>query len=251
MSEREREDNEDAAWLLARERGQSGSTVSDATKARYARLQALITDLPATPAGATPRAGWQQGVLAAIDGAEAEPDAPSDPAPSQPIDGATPKRRNTRPRRWAAAAAIFAVAAGVAIVLAVYRDGGGPDGLVAQPTIAFEVEPADRPHRSADPSIGDTLIVRAVVEGPGELRIYDAAGVERARCTVPAPDCSIDRSGQRTMLRLTMLLRVPGALRAVLFAAPLGGPSGGMDADVEAAVRAAIARTPRDLVEVH
>jgi hypothetical protein len=131
----------------------------------------------------------------------------------------------------------------------VYRNrGGGPDGRT--PTLAFEVEPANRPHRGSDPSVGDNMIVRGVVEGPGELRVYDDTGVEQARCTVPAADCSVDRSGTRTTLRLTMRPRVPGALHAVLFAAPLDGPSQGLDADVEAAGRAGITLTSRD-VPVH
>jgi hypothetical protein len=252
VSEHEREDNDDAAWLLARERGQPGPTVSAATTARYARLQSLITDLPAMPAGVSPRAGWQRDVLAAIDATEAEPEHPRNPAPVRPIDSAPPERMRTRPRRWAAATAIFAAAAVVAILLAMYRDrSGAPDGRLAEPTVAFEVAPADRAHRSSDPSVGDTLIVRGGVEGPGELRVYDAAGVEQARCTVPAPDCSVDHSGKRTTLRLTMPLRVPGALRVILLTVPLGGPSGGLDADVKAAVRAGIAVTPRELVDVH
>ena len=250
MSERERDDNEEVAWLLARERGQPGPAVSDATAARYARLQSLITDLPAMPAGVSPRAGWQQDVLASIDVAEAEPEAPSNLAPVPSIDSAAPERRSTRQRRWAAATASFAIAAAVAILLAVYLDRGGRGGPAAESLVAFEVQPANRSHRSADPSAGDTLIVRGVVEGLGELRVYDAAGAELARCIGPAPDCTVDRSGTRTTLRLTMVLRLSGALHAVLFAAPLGGPSGGLDADVEAAGRAGIAVTPRGL-EVH
>jgi len=160
VSERERDDNEDAAWLVARERGQPGPAVSDATAARYARLQSLITDLPALPAGVTPRAGWQQDVLASIDAAEAEPDAPSNLAPVPSIDSAAPKRTSTRRRRWAAATASFAVAAVVVILLAGYLDRGGPDGPAVESIVAFEVEPADRPHRGSDPSAGDTLIVR-------------------------------------------------------------------------------------------
>jgi hypothetical protein len=252
MSEGDREDDEEAAWLVARERGQPGRTVSDATAARYRQLQALITDLPVTPDGVRPRADWQQDVLAAIDADEAEPDAPRSPAPAGSSDGATPTRMNARPRRWVVATAIVAMAASAAILLAVYRDSGRrAREPVTGPVLAFDVEPANRPHRSSDPSVGDTLIVRGGVEGPGELRVYDAAGVEQARCRVPAPDCTVERSGQRTTLRLTVPLRVPGALRALLFAAPLGGASGGIDADVEAAMRAGISVTPGDLVNVH
>jgi hypothetical protein len=248
VSEDEREDSDDVAWLLARERGEPGPIVSAATSARYERLQALIKDLPAMPAGVPPRAGWQRDVLAAIDAGEAEAEAPSEPAAVRAIDP-PPKRTSSSRRRWAAAMAIFAVAAVVVIVLAVSRDRGPGVGGAA-PTLAFEVQPVARAHRGTDASAGDTAIARGVVDGPGELRVYDAAGIEQARCAAPAPDCTVDRSGTRTTLRLTMPLQVPGTLRAILLPAPLGGPSNGMDADIGAAVRAGMAVTSREL-EVH
>ena len=252
MSENEREndeDHEDVAWLLARERGEPGPAVSDVTAARYARLESLIADLPALPPGVTSRPGWEQDVLAGIDAAEAERDAPSRPAPVPLCDPVPPARMRTRSRRWAVATAVFAAAVGV-ILLAVYRHSGGARAvLAAGPALDFEVESASRVrHRGSDPSVGDTLIVRGVVEGPGELRVYDDTGVERARCTVPAPDCRVERSGTSTTLRLTVLLRTPGTLSAVLFAAPLGGPLRGLDADVEAARRAGIALISKDRV---
>ena len=254
------EDDEDDeyVWLLARERGQPGPTVPDGTEERYAQLQSLITDLPAipaTPGGVSSRVGWEQDVFAAIDAAEAEPEAPRNlspspvavPVPVPPTDPAGPKRMSSRSRRWSAVIASVAIAAGVAIALAVYRYRGAP----AVPTLAFEVELARRPHRTPDTSVGDTLIVRGVVKGQGELRVYGAAGVEDARCTGPAPGCAVDRSGERTELQLTMLLHVPGAVRAVLFAAPLGEASRGLDADLEAARHAGIAIATLEPVEVH
>jgi hypothetical protein len=245
VSDDDREDSDESAWLLARERGQAGPTVSAATTARYARLQALITDLPAMPGGVPPRAGWQRDVLAAIDAAEAEPEAPSKPAPVRTNDGEPAKPSSPRRRRWATAMVIFAAAAIVAIVFAVFRDRGP-----GAPSIAFEVEPSERAHLSTDASVGDTLIVRAVVEGPGELRIYDAAGMEQAHCPEPAADCTVDTSGTHTTLRLRLRLRLPGTLRTILFPAPLGGPSGGMDADIRAAMRAGMAVTTLPF-EVH
>lgn len=247
MSEDDREERDEAAWLLARERGQPGPTVSAATTARYERLEALIKDLPAMPAGVPPRAGWQRDVLAAIDAAEAEAAAAIDPAPVRPVDDTPPKRTSSSRRRWAAAVALLAAAAVVVIVLIVSR-GRGAGGMA--PALAFEVVPADRALRSADASAGGTLIVRGVVEGRGELRVYDDAGREQARCAGPAPDCTVDRSGTRTTLRLTVRLRVSGTLRAILLSAPLDGPSRGMDADIRAAVRAGIAVTSRER-EVH
>jgi len=238
-------DDEDD-WLLARERGLPRPAVSDATAALYAQLQSLIKDLPATPAGVASRVGWEQDVFAAIDAAEAEPGAPRNPASLPPPTPAAPQRMS-RSRRWGVAIASVAIAAGVAVALAVYRHRGAP----AVPTLAFQVELASRPHRTSDTSVGDTLIVRGVVKGQGELRVYGDAGVEDARCRGPAPGCTIDRSGERTALQLTMLLRAPGALRAVLFAAPLGEASRGLDGDLEAARRAGIAMTTLEPVEVH
>ena len=248
MSDNEREDQEDASWLLARERGQPGPPASEATAARYERLQSMITNLPATPAGITAGAGWQREVLAAIDASEAGPDASRGLPPASSGAVAAPERSSPKSRRRAAITAVLAIAAAavVALLVAVYRHRDN----AAVPMLAFEIEPARQPHRGAEPSVGDTLLVHAVIEGPGELRIYNDAGVEQARCVTPAPGCTVERSGRRTTLRLTMQLRAPGALRAVLFAGPVVGSPGGIDADLEAAVRAGIAVTPRDLVIV-
>jgi hypothetical protein len=275
MTERAREDADHAAWVLARESGQPGPTVSDATAARYARLQALIADLPDTEAGVAPRPGWQHDVFAALDAADAEPLIARDPPPvgsgdatqvtarsaggavgipplrdpASPIDPAMSARTRQRPRRWAVATLVFAAV--VVAAISVYHYGGErSDGPGPEPTLAFEIEPAVRPHRSSEPSVGDQLIIRAEVAAAGELRVYDAAGLEAARCTVPAPACTVERSGRRATLRLTMPLRAPGTLRAVLFAAPVAAPSGRMDLDVEAAAHAGIGVIMREQ-EVH
>ena len=246
MSDDDREDHDDElAWLIARERGQPGPPVSAATAARHERLEALLKDLPAMPAGVPPRAGWQRDVLAAIDVADAEAEAASDPAAAGAIDPAPPPRASSPRRRWAAAGAILAAAAIVLIVLAVWRDRGpGPGGAV--PTLAFDPHLAPRPNRSPDVSAGDTLIVQGVVDGPGELRVYDAAGNEQGRCTGTEPGCTVERAGTRTTLRLTVQLREPGVIHAILLAAPLPGPSKGLNADLETVV----AVTSREL-QVH
>lgn len=275
MTERAREDADHAAWLFARESGQPGPAVSDATAARYAKLQALIADLPDTEAGVAPRTGWQHNVFAALDAADATPLTGRDPAPveasdatqatagpavvavgispfrdpASPIDPAMSARTRRRLRRWGVATVGFAAVAVVAISF--YRDGGErSDGREAEPTLAFEVERAARPHRSSEPSVGDQLVIRAGAAAAGELRVYDAAGLEAARCTVPTPACTVERSDRRATLRLTMPLRAPGTLRAVLFAASVAAPSGRMDLDVEAAARAGIGVTMREQ-EVH
>ena len=255
MSDHDPKDDDEVGGLGARERGQPGPTVSDATAAEYARLQSLIADLPAAPGGATLDKDWQQGVFAAIDAAEAKAEAkPGGPSQSTPVPSAasaTPERTRSRSRRWMASAAVFAMAAVVTVTLVVYRYSGRGVRPATEPLLAFEVEPANRPHRGHDPSIGDKLVVRGELAGAGELRVYDDTGAELVRCTVPTPDCSVERSGNRTTLQLTMVLRAPGALRAILFSAPLGGPPGSINDDSEAATRAGIAFTHHDLVEVH
>lgn len=251
MSNQDPKGDEEEAWLVARERGQPGPTVSDATAARHAQLTSLLKDLPAAPGGATLDTDWQQGVFAAIDAAEAKPGAPSQATPVPSVASATPGRTRPRSRRWMASAAVFAMAAVVTVTLVVYRYSGRGARPATEPLLAFEVEPANRPHRGSDPSIGDKLIVRGELDGAGELRVYDDTGAELVRCTVPTPDCSVGRSGNRTTLQLTMVLRAPGALRAILFFAPLGGPPGSINGDLEAATRARIAFTHHDLVEVH
>lgn len=234
MNSDEREDDDDAAWLLARERGAPAG--ADPRAVRYAQLGSLIADLPASPAGAQPRAGWKRDVLAAIDAAEAD-------------DATVPRGRW---RRWATAAAGLAAAAAVILVVARHGDHAERPALA----IRFDVAPGSHAHRGSDASVGDTLVVRGALartgEHPpaGELRIYDAAGGEQARCVAASPSCTIERNAEETTLRLTMLLRAPGALRAVLFAPPRNTPSEGIDVDIETAQRLGVAVTTQELVTV-
>src|SRR5688572_14480493 len=81
---------DDTAWLLARERGQRGAAIPEASAARYRRLEALVAELPATPIAPPP--GWQQRMLAALD---AMSDDPVGGAVTTPL----PERRTGR-RRW-------------------------------------------------------------------------------------------------------------------------------------------------------
>jgi len=238
LSEADREDEVDEAWLLARERGQHASTASSAIAVRYAEVEAAIAELPATPAGAEPPPDWQQRILAAIDAAEGATPATD----GQPAVGAIAKRRPAAWRRWAGPAGAAAMAACLALVL--YSSRAQDDARDGD--IAFEVQPASGTNRGAEPSVGGALIVRGLVDGPGELRVYNAAGVEQARCAVTAPDCEIDRSGKHTGLRLTVPLRVSGPMRAVLFSSPLAGSSLGMARDVEAAERGGIRVTSKE-----
>ena len=60
-------EDDDVAWLLARTKGAPAPSISPASAARYGKLEALISELPARPADAAPRPDWQDRVLAAID----------------------------------------------------------------------------------------------------------------------------------------------------------------------------------------
>jgi hypothetical protein len=118
-SERGADDERDHAWLLARERGEPGPTISEIRAGHYAQLETLIADLSAVPAGAVQRRNWEQDVLAVID---AEVGRPADRSAAPAAAVAPPPRRptatNSRRRRTVTAvAAAFAMVAGVAIVV--------------------------------------------------------------------------------------------------------------------------------------
>jgi hypothetical protein len=63
----ERREDDDVAWLLARAKGEPGPKISRARAARYEKLEALISELPAKPDEAAPPPDWQDRVFAAID----------------------------------------------------------------------------------------------------------------------------------------------------------------------------------------
>ena len=230
-----------------------------AADARTTRLRELIAELPATPGGVRSQVDWKQRVLAAIDVAEAAPEGLREPPAVRSLPRIEPIGHGRKSsgtthvaaRRWIIAASAGAIAAAAAILLVVSRGPAQAPPPAATPTVAFALVPGERLHRGDEPSVGDTLIFRGVTTGAGELRVYDPAGVEQARCTVVAPGCAVERDGGRTTLRLTLRLREPGALRAVMFETPLAtspGGSGGIDADLGVAARAGIASGFTELV---
>jgi hypothetical protein len=210
---------EDSHWLVLRERGEDVSDIPADVRAPYDELARLLTELPRQ----SPRAGWKQRVLAAID----------PPA--------------VRRRHWAfpIAESLIAIAAVAVLVL---HDHGSTDHIpsavaIAQrdePVVAIEIRRADKPHRSGAGSvcIGDTLIVHAEVSRPGELRVYGDTGEPLARCIAGA-GCSVQHDGSIWRYRLALELRAIGDVRTVLFTGEGLPPAfQGLEADVEAAQRA-------------
>lgn len=171
MPERRPGDDSDHAWLLARERGEPGPTIPDARAGRYAQLGALLADLPAMPAGVTQRDGWEQGVLALID---ADAGQLADPSRTPPAtDKPLPAEPTARRRRWrAATAAVFVMAASVAIV-AFLRDRREEAPVIA---------------RGLDGSNSSTPNVEVTRGGhvePGRLGFDHAVQVRRSATAVP------------------------------------------------------------------
>jgi hypothetical protein len=229
MSNHDR-DNE-AAWLLAREQGRPGPTIAQSRVERYARLEALFAELPATPVAPLP--GWRERTLTALHSAVAN--APAGDFSNAGVGPAKPQRR-----RWIAPLALAALVAALVILFAVDKLSGVGDPGV--PQIAMTVLPGAASR--GEPSIGDTLVVRASRPGSPELRVYGADGALQASCTEEAgPGCRADRAGGRVTLILEMPIKKRGMLRAVLYASALPA-SIGINGDMEAARTAGVAATP-------
>jgi hypothetical protein len=144
-------DDDDHAWLLARERGEPGPAISDVRARRYAQLGTLIADLPAVPAAITQRPDWEQAVLAAIDAEVSRPPGQNEAPQAAVTETPLPERPAAKTRRWrntaTAAAAVFAMAAGVAIVLFMHQGGrpevrGGAGGVAGQAGRSGPSQPA-------------------------------------------------------------------------------------------------------------
>jgi hypothetical protein len=234
------EDDEDR-WLVAHERGEPGPAIPDATIAKYAELQSLLEELPVVPAGASPRPGWQQSVLDAIDRGDVEQVLAAPSSQVRPIDSAPRKRLNKQLAVITVSALL--VAAGIIIIVR-----SRPHESVLRPELAINALAAGQPaHLGQDELIaGSRAVVRGAIQGPGELRVYGADDLELTRCTATGPDCIVKRTGERTELRAEILLPAPGPLHVVLLSAPLPGPSGGRALDRDSADRAGIHYTSID-----
>lgn len=123
--DRDPDDERDHAWLLARERGEPGPAISEARAGHYAQLGTRIADLPAVPAGTVPRRDWEQGVLAVIDAEVGQPaegsGTPATPVSDRPLPQKPTATKQNRRRTATATAAVFAMVAGVAIVVFLQR----------------------------------------------------------------------------------------------------------------------------------
>lgn len=123
--DRDPDDEREHAWLLARERGEPGPAISEARAGDYAQLGTRIADLPAVPAGTARRHDWERGVLAVIDAevgqTAADGGAPATPASARPRPQTPMAMQRSRRRTVAAMAAVFAMVAGVAIVVVLPR----------------------------------------------------------------------------------------------------------------------------------
>jgi hypothetical protein len=244
VSEQQPDRDDDDAWLLARERGQSGPTISDASAARYTRLGTLIAELP--PAPDIARADWEQRVLATIEAELTEESAS--------------ERSITSWRRWpvplAAAASLLIIVGILASRDRSLEHRPVDTGTYALTVVVEQQEGTDRGRagsgadRGTRAKVGDKLVIRGAAPQHAELRVYDEAGIEQARCASPGPDCSAEGSGQQATLQLTMVPRVRSVLRPVMFASPLGQTSRGYDTDVAAAEAAGIKVITHDPVHV-
>lgn len=138
--DRDPDDEPDHAWLLARERGEPGPTISETRAGHYAQLGTLIADLPAVPAGTVQRRDWEHGVLAVIDAEVGQPaegrGIPATPVSDRPLPQKLTATKQNRRRTVGATAAVFAMVAGVAILIFVQRgqqeDSVGPSAVDPQ-----------------------------------------------------------------------------------------------------------------------
>lgn len=170
-----RPDDEDHAWLLARERGEPRPAISAVRARHYAQLSTLIAGLPDLPAGTVRRRGWERAVLSAMD---AEIGQPADQHADEPPARA-PTTTRTHRRRATVATAMCVMAASVAIVVFLQRDRG--EAPVR--TSALDV-PTEQPARSGSPVPGGE-VTRGIDVGPGRLGFDHVLQVRRSVTAAP------------------------------------------------------------------
>jgi hypothetical protein len=175
------DDEDDHAWLLARERGEPGPAISEVRARRYAHLGMLIAGLPALPAGTARRGGWEQAVLSAIDAEIGRPADQNGTSPAAVTDEPRAKEptttRRRRRRAAAAAAAVCVMVASVAIVVFTRRQE------VPVRTSALDVAP-EQPGRSGSPAPA-AEVTRGMHIEQGRLGFDHALQVRRSATAVP------------------------------------------------------------------
>lgn len=207
---REPNDDDDAAWLEARERGAELPPLDGARAAAYQRLTELLNQMPdeATPAE------WKAEMIAAIKTGE---------LPAEELDDLSRRRGRWR---WLAAAAA-GVAAAAAVLLWMRR----PLPLLPSDEITVEIVRGreSRGGSTSTAALGDTLQLTVRDRGTTELRIYRDERELVMRCPGD-PGCA--RHGRQLFARLP--LTAPGRYRALtLEPAPRQAPSGSMVDDLK------------------
>ncbi|TMQ16911.1 MAG: DUF4384 domain-containing protein, partial [Deltaproteobacteria bacterium] len=190
--DRRLDDDVDHAWLLARERGEPQRAISDARARGYARLGALVADLPPVPAGTVQRSGWEQAVLAAIDAGHdaASPTAVTETPRAEESTAPAPARSRRRRVTATAAAAALAMAAGVAIAVFLRGDRRpdvrvGTDIPVVTPlpdrsSPPTSVSPPPPTPIPASPPTRVAEVTRGIHVEPGRLGFDHAVQVRRS-----------------------------------------------------------------------
>jgi hypothetical protein len=182
MPEGRPEDEDDHAWLLARERGEPRPAISAVRARHYARLGTLIAGLPDLPAGTVRRGGWERAVLSAMDAEIGQPadqngTSSAEAADDPPAKAPTTTRKHRR--RATVAAAVCVMAAAVAIVVLLPRDRGE----VPVRTSALDV-PTERPARSGSPA-PRAEVTRGIDVGSGRLGFDHVLRVRRSVTAAP------------------------------------------------------------------
>ncbi len=239
----ERNDDErDAAWLLARMRGEPAPAPGAERVASYARLEQALRGLPAPAASE----GWQAKVLAAIDGPTGGRAGASDASGKGAGEGgAAGEARGATvhawpsgggARGWRVAAPVAAALAAAAALLIFLRAPTGPGGPLL--SLQFEQAQTRAVHRGEQAGLGDTLLLEARPDGPGEVRLYRDRRELVLRCP-GGEGCALGSEGGRPVVRAKAPLKAPGRYRVmVLSGAGLPAPSGNEDEDLGAAAKA-------------
>lgn len=248
MSATDPRDEQDLAWLDARERGAAALPPIDAARAAgYDGIQSMIAGLPDEAAPA----GWEAEVMAMLP----SPGRASLESTAAPKRGASAAAREAsiapadrrggasrRARRaWIGGAAAAAVAAAGLLLWLHQR----PPAVPARPydeVLSIRVLRGEgfRNGSGATAAIGDVLQVEVAEAGKGELRIYRDNRDVVMRCPGQA-DCV--QAGGR--LSAELRLRGPGEYRAVyLQPAPTGPLTGTLAGDLAACRCEARTATP-------